>query len=103
MIITGLQTALDNTGNPYPAVRPRIVQMLATTTGAATASAAFQPQTKVVRICPSTDTIILMTGVITTGFVVTAGHYQDFIVNPGDQITAQAIATAGNCGLMELM
>jgi hypothetical protein len=98
---TGLQQAIDNRGFPYAAVRPRVVQLLATTTGGTASSAALQPQTRVVRITCSTDTKVTFAGGAIA--VVSPGSYQDFIVYPTDVLGFQALTAAGAASLAELM
>jgi len=102
--VTSLRQALDDTGNPYPAVRPRAVQFLGVTTASATPVAAFQPQTKVIRICANTDVFAALVGVSGGGnFLIAAAHYQDLIVQPGDTLTLQAVGTNGNASVAELL
>jgi len=98
---TGLIQAIDNRGYPYPAIRARTVQFLATAVGSGVAAAALQPQTKVVRITVSTDSSIAFPGGVVT--MVAPGNFQDFIVYPGDTLTVQALTTAGFCSIAELM
>lgn len=98
---TGLMQVIDNTGNPYPAIRPRALQLLTTVIGNPVAANPFQPQTKVVRVCPSTD-VQMGIGGITGSWVIGAGIFQDFIVYPGDVVQITAITDAGTCSIMEM-
>jgi hypothetical protein len=102
MNVTGLRQAIDNTGNPYLAVRPRLVQLLTTATASAVNTAALQPQTKVVRICAASDVVVGIAG-ITGTFLVAAAHYQDIIVYPGDVLSLQAVSSGASASVMELM
>ena len=100
---TGLRTALDNTGNAYPAIRPRTCQYLTgVPVGNPVTTAPFQPQTKVVRICSEVDVSVIIAG-IAGQIVIGAGVYQDFIVWPGDSLQIAALSAGGDVSVAELL
>jgi hypothetical protein len=101
--VTGFDTPLDDRGNPYPAVRPAKLWSGALSVGGAN-TGPFLTTTKVVRVVTGLTDMARVSLNGGAAFIVGRGVYQDFIVEPGDQmfVTLDPAAAAGNYSVLEL-
>jgi hypothetical protein len=94
----------DSNAQSFPAMRPAIVHQLALVAGTAQLSA-LAPQTKVIRICGTTDVYVRIRadGSAATQAndpLVAAAHYQDFVIYPGESVSVISVP-GGTCSVTE--
>jgi hypothetical protein len=104
-VTTSFDTCIDNSGNPYPAVRPLKGWRYALSGAGSGALGPFLATTKVVRINAGIADLVQVTFPGQAfGIIVGRGVYQDFIVQPGDTLTValDPASATGTVSALEL-